>query len=171
MPPLSLSSPTASYFTLQDHAALWHEGLATSRVHPRHRIMWPLQRHHTDTVQRLLNFIQPPAYFRPHRHPTPHATELIGLLQGALSVFIFNDSGTILRHTRLSTASPLTSLIDIDAGLWHTILAHEPDTVILEIKKGPYDAATDKIFASWAPEETPGAYAAYQAFLREHPHL
>ena len=29
----------------------------------------------------------------------------------------------------------------------------EPDTVILEVKKGPYDANTDKKFASWAPAE------------------
>jgi hypothetical protein len=28
-----------------------------------------------------------------------------------------------------------------------------PDTAIVEIKKGPYDAAADKFFASWAPEE------------------
>jgi cupin fold WbuC family metalloprotein len=131
--------------------------------------MWPLQRHPTDSVQRLLNFIQPPAYFPPHRHPTPHAVELIYLLQGSLSVFIFDDAGHILHHTRLSTASPLTALADIDAGLWHTILAHAPDTVILEIKKGPYDPATDKIFAPWAPEETSPSqsYLTYQDHLRQ----
>jgi cupin fold WbuC family metalloprotein len=168
--PLALPSPKPPYFCLQDHVALWDEGIATSRVHSRHRIMWPLQRHAGDTVQRLLNFIQPAAYFRPHRHPTAHATELIYLLQGALSVFIFNDNGNILRHTRLSTTSPLTALVDIDAGLWHTILAHDPDTVILEIKKGPYDAATDKIFAPWAPEESPlpESYASFQDHLRHH---
>jgi len=33
------------------------------------------------------------------------------------------------------------------------MVALAPDTVILEIKKGPYSAMSDKDFASWAPEE------------------
>ena len=35
-----------------------------------------------------------------------------------------------------------------------------PDTVIFEVKPGPYDAATDKEFAPWAPPEgDPRAHA------------
>ncbi|MCS7063701.1 MAG: WbuC family cupin fold metalloprotein [Methylacidiphilales bacterium] len=171
--PLSIESPTSPFLSLQDPSMqkIWQRALALSHQSPRHRIMWPLQRRPTDTVQRLLNFIQPSAYFRPHRHPQPAATELIYLIQGSLSVFIFNDDGTILHHVVLSPHSPLHALADIDAGLWHTILAHEKDTVILEIKRGPYDPALDKIFAPWAPEETlnPHHYADYQAMLRKTP--
>ena len=38
------------------------------------------------------------------------------------------------------------------AGVWHGVLALDPDTVILEIKRGPYDNS-DKVFAEWAPAE------------------
>jgi hypothetical protein len=33
------------------------------------------------------------------------------------------------------------------------MVALKPDTVIFEVKAGPYDAATDKAFAPWAPAE------------------
>jgi hypothetical protein len=39
--------------------------------------------------------------------------------------------------------------------------------VLYEVKEGPYDAATDKRFASWAPPESDRAAAhAYLAGLR-----
>ena len=33
------------------------------------------------------------------------------------------------------------------------MIIKRPDTVIFEIKIGPYDPTTDKNFALWAPEE------------------
>ncbi|MGD8861079.1 MAG: hypothetical protein PVI30_13820 [Myxococcales bacterium] len=37
-------------------------------------------------------------------------------------------------------------------------MALEPDTLIYEVKPGPWSAATDKSFAPWAPAEgDPGA--------------
>jgi dTDP-4-dehydrorhamnose 3,5-epimerase-like enzyme len=50
-------------------------------------------------------------------------------------------------------------MIDIEPNLWHGFVALEPDTVILEVKRGPYDGAGDKVFAPWAPGETDAAGA------------
>ncbi|MBM3436837.1 MAG: cupin fold metalloprotein, WbuC family, partial [Bacteroidetes bacterium] len=36
---------------------------------------------------------------------------------------------------------------------YHTIICLEPDSVIYELKDGPYDPADDKNFAPWAPKE------------------
>jgi len=42
--------------------------------------------------------------------------------------------------------------------VFHTFLAIEPDTVVYEVKTGPYSASDDKEFASFAPAEgTPEA--------------
>ncbi|MDB4436178.1 WbuC family cupin fold metalloprotein, partial [Akkermansiaceae bacterium] len=46
-----------------------------------------------------------------------------------------------------------TRLIDLEPGIWHGMLVHAEDTAIFETKRGPYDAATDKKFAPWSPEE------------------
>jgi hypothetical protein len=43
-------------------------------------------------------------------------------------------------------------------GIVHTLVALEPDSVMLEIKEGPYVPATDKDFlASFPVEGTPAA--------------
>jgi dTDP-4-dehydrorhamnose 3,5-epimerase-like enzyme len=44
-------------------------------------------------------------------------------------------------------------MVDIEQGVWHTFVALAADTVVLEIKRGPYNASTDKKFAPWAPVE------------------
>ena len=33
------------------------------------------------------------------------------------------------------------------------MLVHEPDTIIFEVKQGPYNPDTDKEFATWSPSE------------------
>ena len=42
---------------------------------------------------------------------------------------------------------------DIRPGVWHTIFALAPDTVLFEVKPGPYDPGVDKEFAPWSPPE------------------
>ena len=43
--------------------------------------------------------------------------------------------------------------VDLVPGHYHTVAALRPDTIIYEVKTGPYEATTDKSFAPWAPEE------------------
>ena len=54
--------------------------------------------------------------------------------------------------------------IDLAPGLYHSFFALEPDTLLYEVKCGPYVPATAKDFAPWAPEE--GAPEA-QRYLEE----
>lgn len=112
----------------------------------------PIHRQQEAEVQRLINFLQPGTYIRPHKHPMPHATESIVLLQGSIRFFTFDGSGAILTDNNLSS-KPFPDLIDIEPSTWHSFLVLDLDTIIFEAKKGPYDAETDKEFASWAPEE------------------
>ncbi len=112
--------------------------------------MQPVQRSQEARVQRLLNFLQPGTYVQPHCHPLPHATESMCLLSGALDVLIFKENGSLINRIPLTMESPL---IDIEPGTWHGLIVREADTVIFEVKQGPYDPSTDKTFATWAPPE------------------
>jgi len=133
---------------------LLEAGTAASRASLRGRIIQILQRDPNCQVQRLLNFMQPGSYVQPHCHPMPHAIETVTPLKGALHAWIFNDAGQIILSRTLRAGDPSSCLIDIESGVWHTFTAAEPDTVVLEIKCGPYDANTDKRFAPWAPSES-----------------
>lgn len=105
----------------------------------------------------MLNFMLPGTYVRPHLHLPDEAIETVQVLRGALGFVMFGDEGAVRSRHRLDTGG----LIDIEPGLWHGLVVLEPDTVILEIKRGPYDAARDKVFADWAPAEGDAAAATY----------
>lgn len=112
-----------------------------------------------DPLQRMLNALQPGSYVRPHRHLDPPKSEAVILLQGVLGYVSFGDDGLPDEdsYLLLDTARGVYGC-DIRPGIWHTILALAPDTVVFEAKPGPYHPAGDKDFALWAPPEyTPEA--------------
>lgn len=148
---LALPNVTGDLFTLDDE--LIQTGIRESSNSPRKRMILPIHRSQGDLVQRMLNFFQPGTYVTPHLHPRDSASETILVLRGSLGFLLLDENGGILEKRRLEAGS----LIDIVPSVWHTMVALEPDTVILEIKRGPYDDS-DKIFADWAPGEgTPEA--------------
>jgi len=105
-----------------------------------------------DGYQRLLNVIQPNSYIQPHRHLSPPKSESFIVLKGKIAFFCFDANGSLTEARCLGPAEE-TIGVDIHPGIWHTFLAIGPDTVVFEGKNGPYNPATDKAFASWAPTE------------------
>lgn len=122
-----------------------------SRSSPRKRMILPLHKADSALLQRMLNAVQPGTYIRPHRHAADRA-ESIMVLQGAIRFFIFNENGEVFQALEIRAGSS-TFGIDLEGGVWHSFQALEPDTVLFEVKPGPYDHETDKEFALWAPEE------------------
>ena len=57
--------------------------------------------------------------------------------------------------------------VDLVPGVFHTLIAAEPDTVVYEVKTGPYSAANDKAFASFAPAEGTPEASQYLEHLRQ----
>lgn len=45
------------------------------------------------------------------------------------------------------------NIIEIESTEWHTVIALKPDSILLEIKAGPFDPHQAKDFAIWAPNE------------------
>jgi cupin fold WbuC family metalloprotein len=83
--------------------------------------------------------------------------ECFVVLQGSLALLVFDDCGQTIRRVRLEAGGPIRG-VDLGEGEYHTLVALEPDTVILEVKQGPYRAATDKTYLAGFPKEgTPEA--------------
>lgn len=112
-----------------------------------------------DRVQRMLNALEPHTYVRPHRHLDPPKFETFVILRGKTAVLIFNDAGTLENCIVLSPSG--TCAVDIPPGYWHSLVALESGTVVMEAKDGPYVASTDKDFAGWAPRENSREAAAW----------
>ena len=156
MTPKALDNPLAPVVTLDQ--TILERGYLGSRTSPRKRLIQPIQRTQEAPVQRLLNFLQPETYVQPHRHPLPDATESLLWISGELEVLVFSDEGRITDRLLLDSNMPM---IDIASGVWHGMIVRAEDTLIFEVKKGPYNPETDKEFASWAPPEGSSESLAY----------
>ncbi len=126
-----------------------------------------------DTLQRMLNAMQPGTYITPHRHVATPKAESVLVLQGSLGFVRFEEDGSYEAQNFVHV-DPKRGVFGVDyrAGVWHTFIVLEPDTVVFEVKPGPYDAATDKEFAPWAPTEAeaeaPGYLQALESRFRHH---
>lgn len=107
---------------------------------------------YSDTLQRFLNALEPGTYLHPHKHENPDKTEIFLILRGKVLVVEFDDNGLITDHTLLDFKKGSKG-VEIPPKTWHSFIALEKDSIIYEIKEGPYIKETDKIFARWAPEE------------------
>ncbi len=105
-----------------------------------------------DIVQRFLNAIEPDSYIHPHRHFDPPKDEIFLVLRGKGAVFTFKDNGEVDELYILNVLNNQWG-VDIPAGLYHTIISLDNNTVFYEVKAGPYNPTADKGFAPWAPEE------------------
>lgn len=144
--PQALPNASGDLFVLDEATIL--EGIEKSRLSSRKRIIFPIHRNQDDLVQRMVNFVQPGTYIAPHIHPRDHASESVFINRGAIGFILFDELGNVQSTTKLEQGG----FLDIVPGVWHTMLALEPDTIMFEFKRGPYDDS-DKHFASWAPQE------------------
>ncbi len=150
MTKLAFKNVTGPIFTLTEE--MIQQGIRASRESERRRIILPIHREQDAEVQRMVNFLQPDTYIRPHKHPLQHATESLVLMKGSIHFFTYDDSGEVISK-HIVESKPHPGVLDIEPEVWHSFKVLEPDTLLFECKRGPYDAETDKIFAHWAPEE------------------
>jgi len=128
-----------------------------ARAAPRKRSNWNLHSSLEDPIQRFVNVFQPETYVRPHRHE-PDRFELFVALAGLAGILVFSEEGAPTGIWLIGGSE--NRGIDIAGGVWHTVVGLAPDTVLFEVKPGPYRPLSDKDFAFWAPAEgTPEADA------------
>ena len=132
--------------------SLFKEVLEKSKNSPRKRANHNFHEL-TEVYQRFLNVLQKDTYVQPHKHLTPPKPETFIVLKGRLGFLIFDDSGNIKEKHVLEENSDCIG-IDIQPGVWHSIVCLSEHCICFEGKSGPYDPKEDKIFAEWAPSES-----------------
>lgn len=137
-----------------------------SRTNPRRRILLPFHKSEAELLHRMLNVIQPDSYVRPHRHLEPPKAEAWVVLRGALAFFTFEEDGRVRDCLSLEAGGEAFG-VDLAPGIFHGMVALAPDTVIYEVKNGPYAPGDDKAFPSWAPAEGSPEATGYLVRLRE----
>jgi len=125
---------------------------AQAKSSPRKRMNYNFHKLPEDTLQRMLNAMEPGTYVRPHKHENPDKREVFFVLRGSVAVVEFDTMGNITDWSILD-ASKGSFAAEIAEKVFHTVVCLEPVTVSYEIKDGPYLMENDKNFASWAPEE------------------
>ena len=123
-----------------------------------------------EACQRLFNAIEPESYIRPHRHATEGREELLVAMRGSMVLVTFSDAGIVTNSIRFSADKGLSGLVsgvEVPGITWHTVVALEPGSVLLEVKAGPFNPRQPKDLAQWAPEEGSFAAREYLNKLRE----
>jgi len=126
--------------------------LSMSRENPRRRMLQKLHKSHGAGVHRMFNAMQPGTYVTPHRHLQPAKDETILVVAGSMLFIRFTDDGEIESQTLLQPGTENFG-IDVAPHVYHTYIVLKPDTLIFEVKDGPYESDTDKDFPDWAPRE------------------
>ena len=85
--------------------------------------------------QRLLNALEPGTNIPIHRHQNTSETYII--LRGKIQLSLYDNTGHIMESVILSPGTDNVGY-NISKGQWHTLEVLVPDTVIFEVKDGPY---------------------------------
>jgi len=112
---------------------------------------------YADPVQQLANSIDINSYIRPHRHVLDPKSECLIALRGCFALIVFDDLGLIVDVIKFGSETyeknDSNYGVNISPGTWHTVIALMQDSVLFEVKSGPFDPLKAKEVASWAPPE------------------
>ena len=125
-------------------------------LNPRKRQHRNIHHSYQDPCQRLFNAIDPSSYIRPHRHLSCARDELLVVVRGLIALVEFDADGKVNTVTLMGSEKHGASFavgVEVTPDSWHTVVALEPGSILLEVKAGPFDPTESKEFAPWAPEE------------------
>lgn len=123
-----------------------------ARQSPRKRMNFNFHKHMDDTLQRMLHAMNRGTYVQPHKHENPDKREAFIILRGRVVLIEFNDIGKPINFIILDTKTGNYG-VEIPPRTWHSLVALQDNSVVYEVKDGPYSPADDKYFADWAPKE------------------
>ena len=131
---------------------LFQQTTLKAQQSPRKRMNYNFHSGPEDTLQRMLNAMEPGTYIQPHKHENPDKREVFFALSGTLCIVTFENDGSIRDYAVLKAGGECSGA-EIPERTFHTVISLEPGSVAYEIKDGPYVLIEDKNFASWAPAE------------------
>ena len=102
---------------------------------PRMRMNYNFHQSLEDKCHRFLNALEPGTAVEEHRHPTKDESFVI--LRGKVRVLTYNDEGEVLEEIILDPREGRYG-VDIPKNVWHNVECLEADSVIFEVKEGPF---------------------------------
>jgi cupin fold WbuC family metalloprotein len=137
----------------------------------RHRLHKNIHQNYNDPCQRLFNAIGIDSYIRPHCHSIDPKDECLIAVRGRMALLVFDDIGQLQQVIRFGAQSsdldiPISVGINLPAGVWHTVIAEVPGSILFEVKSGPFNPEQAKEYAEWAPEEDAPEAAVYLTELK-----
>ena len=118
----------------------------------RKRMNFNFHQHFSDRIHRMIHATNPETYVQPHKHENPDKMETFIILKGRVLVIEFSETGEIIDNLILDPTIGNYGA-EIQPKSWHTLITLEKDSLVYEIKDGPWNASDDKNFATWAPVE------------------
>lgn len=140
------NQPKTEFIDLELMDTVAHKAAAS----PRRRMNYNFHRSTDEKVNRLLNVMHRGSYLPVHRHLNPDKSESIIVVRGKVGVTIYDDAGTEV-ESRIVGAGCDCVGFDIEAGVWHGLVVLEDDTVLFEVKEGPFAPIASDNMASWTP--------------------
>ena len=92
-------------------------------------------------AQRLFNGLEPGTKLPIHRHVGTSETYI--LIRGRITVTLFDDNKNVIEVTDLDLSKGKFG-IHIPQNTWHGVEVKESETVIFEVKDGPYTPLTSE---------------------------
>lgn len=138
---------------------------AEAQASPRRRKNYNFHASESEASHRLLNAMETDSYIQPHCHSDASKDETILVLRGRFGVIFFDAAGHVA-STSILVPGGNAMAVNIPHGVFHGIVALEPNSVFFEAKSGPYLPLTPEEKATWAPVEGDPAAIDYLAFLK-----
>ena len=107
---------------------------AQAKASPRLRMNLDLRNSTADQSQRMLNAIEPGTGLPIHRHRT--TSETVVCIRGHFEEYFYDASGHL---TETIDMVPGGVVLNIPAGVWHSLKSLESGSVLLECKDGAWE--------------------------------
>ena len=123
-----------------------------------------------EPCQRLFNAVHVGSYIQPHRHFLDSKKELLLAVKGKFAIIEFSHIGgfknfTVFGSEKYCDSEDSSYGVEIPTDRWHTVIALAEESVLLEVKQGPFIPDSAKEFASWAPSVGSSAVDDYVSSL------
>ena len=117
-----------------------------------------IHNNYSDPCQRLFNAIGINSYIRPHRHSIDPKDECLIAVRGRMALLVFNDIGQVDQVVKFGTQDndakqAIGVGVNLSGGVWHTVIAEMPGSILFEVKSGPFNPEQAKEWPAWAPAE------------------
>lgn len=118
---------------------------------PRKRIRFCAHPASDHNLHEMMIVLAKGTYVRPHKHD--NKVESFHIIEGAVDVILFEESGTIHEVIRMGDyTSGKNFYYRLAEPRYHTLILRSDLLILHETTNGPFKKS-DTIFAPWAPEE------------------